>query len=156
MALPSYVTHGEVAWYWALRLICGLVLLFLILPILAIIPLSFNSSTFLTYPLRGWSMRWYAEIFSDQRWLQPLRNSLLVASVTTVLATILGTLAALGLVRLKERWRGLVMAALISPMIIRWSSPPSAPTSCSLRWASRTPSPAWYWHTPLLRCRSWW
>lgn len=118
MALPSYATTGEIVWRWIFRIICGVVLLFLIVPILAIIPLSFNSSTFLTYPLRGWSTRWYAELFGGDRWLQPMRNSFVVAIATTMLATALGTLAALGLVRLKQRWRGLVMAILISPMII--------------------------------------
>ncbi len=54
----------------------------------------------------------------QQRWLLPLRNSIAVALGTTVLATALGTLAALGLVRLKPKWRGLAMGALISPLII--------------------------------------
>ena len=49
----GYESSIEIAWRWCFRLICVLVLLFLVLPILAIIPLSFSTSTFLTYPLPG-------------------------------------------------------------------------------------------------------
>lgn len=118
MALPSYATPAEIVWHWTFRTICAAVLLFLIVPILAIVPLSFNDSTFLTYPLKGVSLRWYSEFFSSEKWLLPLRNSFLVAVATTALATVLGTLASLGLMRLGPRTRSLVTAFLISPMII--------------------------------------
>lgn len=112
------MTPIEVAWSWTFLAVCSLVFIFLVLPILAIVPLSFNSSTFLTYPLKGISARWYVELFSSERWLHPLRNSLLIAAATTVIATVLGTLAALGLTRLKSRPRGIVTGFLISPIIV--------------------------------------
>lgn len=108
----------EIAWSWMFRLICGLVLLFLVLPIAAIMPLSFNASTFLTYPLRGFSLRWYAEILSSERWTLPFWNSVVIALATTVVSTALGTLAALGLARLKPRARGIAMGVVLSPLII--------------------------------------
>lgn len=108
----------EIAWSWMFRLICALVFLFLVLPIAAIVPLSFNSSTFLTYPLQGVSLRWYQEILATERWTLPFRNSIIIAVATTLLATVLGTLAALGLARLKPRARGIAMSLVLSPLII--------------------------------------
>ncbi len=57
MAVPVYASPIERIWYYLLRLICALVLLFLISPILAIMPLSFNSVPFFTYPMPGFSLR---------------------------------------------------------------------------------------------------
>ena len=52
---------------------------FLVLPILIIVPLSFSSGTFLTFPLPGLSLRWYQEFFASAPWRLSLRNSLIVA-----------------------------------------------------------------------------
>ena len=95
-----------------------LVLLFLLLPLLAIIPLSFNSSPFLSYPLEGFSLQWYAKVLADDRWLSALRNSLIVGGATVAIATPLGTLAALGLSQTSFRGKSLVVAGLMSPMIV--------------------------------------
>ncbi|MCX8956629.1 ABC transporter permease [Erwinia psidii] len=93
------------------------VLLFLIVPILVIVPLSFNSSSFLSYPLSGFSLRWYQTFFHSQEWLSSLLNSLMIAPLATLLATVSGVLASMGLVRGEFRGKGLVMAILISPMV---------------------------------------
>ncbi|MGE9552818.1 ABC transporter permease [Erwinia amylovora] len=93
------------------------VLIFLIVPILVIVPLSFNSSSFLSYPLSGFSLRWYQTFFHSQEWLNALGNSLMIAPMATLLATVLGVLASVGLVRGEFRGKGLVMAILISPMV---------------------------------------
>jgi len=58
MSLPPYATTSEKFAYWGLRAFVGLVLLFLISPILAIMPLSFNSDMFFSYPMPGFSLRW--------------------------------------------------------------------------------------------------
>jgi len=81
------------------RLYCAAVLAFLLLPIAAIVPLSFSSGSFLTYPLPGWSLRWYDEVFTGGKWLAALANSLRVGVAATALSVLLGTLAALGLAR---------------------------------------------------------
>lgn len=100
------------------RLYCAAVLGFLLLPIAAVVPLSFSSGSFLTYPLPGWSLRWYEEVFTGGKWLAALANSLRVGFAATALALVLGTLAALGL----ARWRHPLAAALkllmLSPMIV--------------------------------------
>lgn len=96
----------------------GLVLFFLLAPILAIIPLSFSSGNFLTYPLPGLSLRWYNELLTSDKWLPALRNSLIVGVSSTILATGLGTLASMGLSRARFPMKPLVMGLLLSPMIV--------------------------------------
>ncbi|MEX0815183.1 MAG: ABC transporter permease [Dongiaceae bacterium] len=118
MAVSPYATPVERAWYYVFRAICALVFLFLVAPILVIIPLSFNPEPYFTYPLPGLSMRWYEEFFTSERWQTALKNSTIVACATTALATTLGTLAALGLSRSNFPMRALVMGILISPMIV--------------------------------------
>ena len=103
---------------WSLRVFCALVLLFLVAPILAIMPLSFSSGTLLTYPLPGLSLRWYEEVATSTRWLPSLRNSLIVGVSATVAATTLGTLAALGLNRARLPLKPLIMGVVLSPMIV--------------------------------------
>ncbi|WIW50266.1 ABC transporter permease (plasmid) [Bradyrhizobium sp. 62B] len=118
MPAAAYASPLERGWYYLHRLICGAVLLFLIAPILAIIPLSFNSVPFFSYPMPGVSLRWYEEFFFTARWQGALQNSIFVAVSVTLLATLLGTLAALGLSRRSFPWRAAVMTVLISPMVV--------------------------------------
>jgi putative spermidine/putrescine transport system permease protein len=118
MAIPSYATRSEIAFHWGLRVFVGLVLLFLVAPILAIMPLSFSSDSFFSYPLPGYSLKWYHEFFTSDRWMSSVRLSLLLAFFTTILATTLGTTAALGLSRSNLPLRGTITAILISPMIV--------------------------------------
>ena len=118
MSVPVYAGPIERVWYYVHRIYCGAVLLFLIAPILAVMPLSFNSVPFFTYPMPGLSLRWYQDFFLTDRWQGALHNSLFVASSTTVLAMILGTLAALGLSRANFPLRTAVMSLLISPIIV--------------------------------------
>jgi putative spermidine/putrescine transport system permease protein len=118
MAVPSYFTRGEKIAHYGVRVFVMLVLLFLISPIIAVMPLSFNSESFFTYPMPGYSLKWYEDFFFNDRWTSALRMSFLVAICTTILATFLGTLAALGLARANFPSKSTVMAILISPMIV--------------------------------------
>jgi putative spermidine/putrescine transport system permease protein len=111
-------TVAEQCWHYALWALCILVLAFLILPIVIIVPLSFSSGTFLTFPMPGLSLRWYEEFLTSDAWRLSLRNSVVVATATTVLATVLGTLAALGLSRARLPGQGVIMALIVSPMIV--------------------------------------
>jgi putative spermidine/putrescine transport system permease protein len=96
----------------------ALVFAFLVLPIVAVIPLSFNAGSFLSYPLTGVSLRWYAHLAGGGGWLEAFRNSLLVATLATAIATPLGTLAALGLARLESAFKPLIVAVLLAPMFV--------------------------------------
>lgn len=118
MAASPPRSPAERAGHYGLRLFCGLVFVFLIAPVLVIVPLSFNAEPYFTYPMPGVSMRWYEELLGSPAWRLSLRNSLVVAVATTALATSLGTLAALGLSRREFPYRTLVMGILVSPMVV--------------------------------------
>ena len=112
MALPPYATLGERIWHYAFYVICGLIFFFLIFPILVIIPLSFNTVPFFTFTEKmlsldpeGYSLRWYKDFFTSLNWQGAVRNSFIIAVFSTLIATFLGTLAALGLSRAHAPYR---------------------------------------------------
>ena len=115
---PAYATPLDKAGWWALRAFCIGVLVFLMAPILAIVPLSFSSSSFLVYPIPGWSLKWYDNLFGSAEWARAAKNSFIIAPAATVLATLLGTLAAVGLSRTNFPFKGLLMSLLIAPMVV--------------------------------------
>lgn len=101
-----------------LRAACAAILLFLILPVLVIIPLSFNGGSFLTFPLEGISLRWYRQLFASENWMTAIRNSFLIAVATTALATALGTTAAIGMQRLPGKLKMAMQMFITSPVIV--------------------------------------
>jgi putative spermidine/putrescine transport system permease protein len=116
--MSGSVTIGQRMSGVALATLTALVLAFLVAPILIIVPLSFSSGSFFYYPLPGFSLRWYEDFFTSSFWLPSVRNSLVVGTSATVLATTLGTLAALGLWRARFPGQGVLLALLISPMVV--------------------------------------
>ncbi len=103
---------------------CVAVVVFLILPMLVVVPLSFNAAPHFTFTegmLRldpdAYSLRWYRAVLEDDSWLQAVRNSLTIGLAATAIATVLGTLAALGLASPHMPGRGVVTSLLISPLI---------------------------------------
>lgn len=91
---------------------------FLIAPLIAILPLAFTSSVFLTYPIPGYSMRWFDELASADVWRMSIVNSLIIGTGTTLLAGTLGTLAALGLRNAGLVLPGLFRTAFLLPMVV--------------------------------------
>ncbi len=125
MALPPYASTGQKVWHWTFRAICVAILFFLIMPILVIIPLSFNAENFFTFTpgmLRldpeAYSLKHYQDFFTNPDWQQALSNSVRIAPVATLISVTLGTLAAIGLTQPHVPFRGTIMAILISPMIV--------------------------------------
>ncbi|HEX3136401.1 MAG TPA: ABC transporter permease [Casimicrobiaceae bacterium] len=118
MARNPTATLGERLTRVGLIVLTGAVLLFLVAPILTIVPLSFSSGSFFYYPLPGLSLRWYQDFFTSSFWLSSLQNSLIIGISATVLATVLGTMAALGIWRARFPAQALVLAMLISPMVV--------------------------------------
>ena len=125
MALPTYAGKLETTWYYVYRIICGLILFFLIAPIVVIIPLSFNAEPYFTFSKEmlafdpaGFSTQWYQEFFSDSNWQGAVKNSFIIAIFSTMISVTLGTIAALGLSRSEMPYKTLVMGILISPMIV--------------------------------------
>lgn len=102
--------------------IVTLVYFFLLVPIIVVLPLSFSSGSFLSYPLPGLSFRWYAELVNNYKWLLALQNSAIIGIGSAVLSTILGLMAAVALngmaPRLKALLTGLLIAPLVVPLII--------------------------------------
>jgi len=120
-ALPSYVGPLGSFWHVAFRVLCGAILLFLITPILVIIPLSFNAEPYFTYPMPGFSLRWYEDFFVGEKsavWHLAIKNSVIVAVFATIVATTLGTVAAVGLSNSQLPAKTFLMGLLISPMIV--------------------------------------
>lgn len=144
-SLPPYATPLDIAWHYAFRTFCGAVLVFLIMPILVMVPLSFNAEPYFTYneamlalKSEAYSLRWYADIFkngmsdptqpfgmafiqdswANAQWLHSMKNSFIIGIFATLISTSLGTLAALGLTRPHMPFRKLITAILISPMIV--------------------------------------
>jgi putative spermidine/putrescine transport system permease protein len=115
---PAYATPLDKAGWWALRIVCVGVLVFLLLPILVIMPLSFSDSSFLVYPIPGWSLKWYENLFTSSEWSRAAKNSFIVAPAATLIATTLGTMAAVGLARTSFAFKGLLMSLLIAPMVV--------------------------------------
>jgi putative spermidine/putrescine transport system permease protein len=105
-------------WRLLFGALCTLVLVFLLLPILAIVPLSFSSGSLLVYPLPGLSLRWYQEVFTSAVWMRGVRNSLAIGVGATALAVLLGTLAGLGLARQRGAWAAALKMTMLSPMIV--------------------------------------
>ncbi len=101
----------------ALRIYTALVLVFLLAPMLVVVPLSFTSGEVLTLPLPGLSLRWYEDFFTSGRWLSSTRNSLVVGLHAAAFATLLGTLAAFGLFLSRTRHR-LALALLSLPLVV--------------------------------------
>ena len=119
--LPPYVGPLGRSWYVGFRVICGAILIFLIMPILVIIPLSFNSEPYFTYPMPGFSMRWYEDFFVGEQsavWHLAIKNSIIVAIFATLISTALGTVAAVGLSNSRLPGKTFLMGLLISPMIV--------------------------------------
>lgn len=118
MLLSPYASVADRARMGLLILWCGLVLAFLVLPILVVVPLSVNSDAFFTIPLAGFSWRWYAEVLGSGQWRDAIWHSMVIAIGATTFATILGTLAAVGLASPRLPAKRLVISVLISPLIV--------------------------------------
>jgi putative spermidine/putrescine transport system permease protein len=91
---------------------------FLVGPMLVVIPMGFTSSPILSWPPEGFSFRWYEKMVTDPQWSRGFMNSLQVASLTAILSTLLGTPAALGIARGRFPGKSLVNALMLSPLIV--------------------------------------
>lgn len=123
--LPETATLPERTWDAVYRAICLCIFAFLLLPLFVIVPLSFNSEAYFTFTPgmlafdpSAFSLRWYRELAGSAQWRSALANSMIVGLFATVIATVLGTLAAIGLWRSQVRGSGLIMALLLSPMVV--------------------------------------
>lgn len=115
---PAYVSFWGKVGRFAHAGVSMLILLFLVLPVLVVMPLSFNSEPYFTYPMAAWSTRWYEAFFLSEEWVLALKNTLIVGFASTTAATVLGVLASLGLTNPKLKGRVWITGVLVSPMIV--------------------------------------
>ena len=108
---PDLATHG-----W--RLFILLVIGFLITPLILVVLFSFNSSALTSLPLTGFTLDWYRRLFANESFWPALTNSLIIGFTVAVSSVVVGTLAALALVRLKPRGADRLMALLAAPMMM--------------------------------------
>ena len=106
------------AWRRMLPMLGIAILIFLVAPLFVIVPFSFNVEPYFSLPIPAYSMRWYAELAGSAMWHAALRNSLLIAIPTTVLATAFGTLAAIGLTLAAFPGKGAVLALIMAPAMV--------------------------------------
>ena len=140
MALPTYATPIQRTYYYAYLFFCAVVFFFLIAPLIAIDPISFSVSPFMVFTEgmlawppepEAWSLRWYRNMIGDcsaevvsstvpcsTKWMKGTVNSFYIGIIATFIATVLGTMAALGLSRPHMPYKALIMSILISPMIV--------------------------------------
>ena len=123
--LQPYLSSSQVLWHYVFRIVCGIIFIFLIMPILVVMPLSFNSQDFFTFTPEmlkfepeGYSLKHYRDFFTNNEWQRSFKNSLLIAPVATLVSVSLGTLAAIGLSQSHVPFKRAIMAILISPMIV--------------------------------------
>jgi putative spermidine/putrescine transport system permease protein len=114
-ATETQITHGRRLWLYAL---VSLIVLFLIAPSLLVIPLSFSDSRYLTFPPPAWSTRWYGAYFGAVEWREATYVSFAAATLTMLLSTAIGTLAAYGLNTLRGRLATLAYAVFILPLVV--------------------------------------
>lgn len=101
-----------------LGLTCLLIAVWLVAPTLVVIPMSFAEKKSLAFPPSGFSWQWYRNFFTNPQWFDSLAVSARVAAMVAVAATAIGTAAAIGIERMKNRTAGLIRAVLITPMIV--------------------------------------
>jgi len=122
---PRYYTPLQKLGSLSLSSTAYIVLAFLMLPIIIIIPLSFNSEPFFTFTdgmlaldPEAYSVKWYIQVFNDDKWILAIQNSFFIGICATLIATFLGTLAAIGMSNSDMPFKRAIMAILLSPMIV--------------------------------------
>ena len=114
-ASETQITHGQRLWLYCLTVI---IMCLLVIPTVIVIPMSFSDSQYLEFPPQTWSLRWYHEYLDTPRWMNATLTSFKVASLTMLVATPFGTMAAYGLFVSGSRLGKMVFFMLMTPMIV--------------------------------------
>jgi putative spermidine/putrescine transport system permease protein len=108
---PRLVRIGLGLWFCA-------IVLFLLFPLVFLIPLSFNESEILSFPPTAWSLRWYRVLFLDASWSNALWLSVKIGVLVTILSLVIGTASALAIVRHRLPGASLLYGLSIAPLIV--------------------------------------
>lgn len=99
-------------------LICGLLVIYMLAPMVVVVVISFSSAAFLQFPPPGASLQWYRRLFETEAWKSSLITSVEIALPTGLLATALGTAAAVGLARTRFPGAAMLGAILMAPLVV--------------------------------------
>jgi putative spermidine/putrescine transport system permease protein len=105
-------------WKWILGIIAALTCLFLLLPIVFIVALSFGSSRWLQFPPPDWTLKWYQELLADPRWIEAAWTSAKIGVLVTIFSVVIGGLAALALNRHNFRGKEVLRGFFLTPMVL--------------------------------------
>lgn len=114
-ATDTQVTHGSRLWLYAVGI---MVMVFLVLPTVIVVPMSFSDSQYLEFPPREWSTRWYEHYFGSNAWMLATETSFKAGFLTMLVATPLGTMAAYGLYVSTLRLATFVYVLLVTPIVV--------------------------------------
>ncbi len=114
-ATDTQVTHGSRLWLYAVG---TMVMVFLVLPTVIVVPMSFSDSQYLEFPPREWSTRWYEHYFGSNAWMLATETSFKAGFLTMLVATPLGTMAAYGLYVSTLRLATFVYVLLVTPIVV--------------------------------------
>ncbi len=114
-ACDTQITHGGRLW---LYVVAGLIMVFLIIPTLIVIPMSFSNSQYLEFPPANWSWRWYENYFGSAQWMTATWVSVKAAALTVMVTTPMATLAAYGLYTARLKAARYVFILLLTPMMV--------------------------------------
>lgn len=114
-ASETQITHGQRLWLYVL---VGLVCVFLVVPSLIVVPMSFSGSRFLAFPPETWSLQWFEAYFGSVEWRDATWISAKAAVLTTLVATPVGTLAAYGLHLSRSRYAQMIRVLLTLPIMV--------------------------------------
>lgn len=104
---------------WSLvRAFTVLVYLFMFLPVAVVILLAFNANQFGSFPMEGFSTRWFVELWHNQAVVDAFKTSTVLGALTAIVSTTLGVLASLALVRYDFPGKSLITTTLIAPILV--------------------------------------
>lgn len=94
------------------------IFIFLVVPSIISVPMSFSDTSYISFPPKGFTLKWHNKFFTDEKWIEPTILSLKLASITTIVSLVIGTMASLAMVRGKLVGKRLLHIFFISPMMI--------------------------------------
>ena len=114
-ASETQITQRQRLWLYAVSI---LIMIFLVVPTLIVVPMSFSDSQYLEFPPQNWSTRWYEHYFGSTEWMSATATSLTAAFLTMLVATPVGAIAAYGLHVSQIKAARFVLLILITPMMV--------------------------------------
>ncbi|WP_037469811.1 ABC transporter permease [Sinorhizobium fredii] len=112
---PTQIRNLDRIWLYVFGVVA---LIFLLVPTLVVIPMSFSDSQYLEFPPRGYSLRWFENYFGSAEWMRATFVSLRAAFLTSVFATVIGTAAAYGTWVGSARFKTTLSAFFILPLSV--------------------------------------